>query len=148
MKLNRDYKRRDEIIFGSYDKDAYMGGCRYFRYLTLAQLRQLVELRMISLNERHNKGPRVRELLSYAEEFAKRMNVDESLSFGGHVVCPERDDYGMDIDSIELDIDYTDDPQAAMTEVSAFTSRFCKADEFDIDSIEEVSTVHLRAWWD
>ena len=63
FELNKDVKKRDEIIFGNYDRKSYVGGVRRFEGLSLEKLKQLVDLKFIDLEEYHNSSPTVREFI-------------------------------------------------------------------------------------
>jgi len=41
-KYNMDIETRDKIIFGSYEPDKYMGGCRDFEDMNVETLKELV----------------------------------------------------------------------------------------------------------
>ena len=86
FELNKDVTKRDEIIFGNYDRKSYVGGVRRFEDLSLEKLRQLVDLKFIDLEEYHNSSPTVREFIEFMEKY-------EEYNAIGYTVSIDREDY-------------------------------------------------------
>ena len=125
---NKDAKKRDELIFGAYQPDSYLGGIRRFEGMTLDELKELVELKFSDPEEAQNCSPTIEELIRFAENY-------EGYEFDGYAVDIERDDYRVSIEAIHKDGPVDND------ELKAFIKEFRYADEFDIDD-------GLYAWWD
>ena len=49
--LCKNIRKRDEIIFGNYDPDAYMGGIRIFEDMSYDTLKQLVDEGFVDVEE-------------------------------------------------------------------------------------------------
>ena len=128
--LNRDIEKRDEIIFGKYEPEAYRSGgmCR-FENLSLEKLKQLVDLNFISLEERQNDSPSVREFIEFMEKYS-------GYTVMGYAISADRRDYRVSLEGIEKN-NYVDSGE----EISEFINLFGDADDFD--------TGHgMYAWFD
>lgn len=132
MKLNKNYKRRDQIIFG--DKlPNYTGGCAGFSGLTLHKLRELLRRKFADPEDRQNDSPSIREFYN----FAKRWKYQE-IGFHGYVISPERDDYRISIEGLEY-IGFLN------TKIVMDFTNLCRdADEFSIDTQQGF----LYCWYD
>lgn len=127
MKLNKDIKTRDEIIFGKYDPKCYSGGTRYFNGLIPEVLQKLVDKGFADPNDAQNCAPTIQELLDFTKD-------KDGYTFGGYVVSDNRSDYRVSVDSIDHDIPLNDE------EFREFTMFARSADEFDPNN--------GSAWWD
>ena len=132
--LNSDYITRDKIIFGEYDEKKYLGGVRRFS-ISPATLKELLNKNFVGANDCQNYGPMVCEFLEWIAD------DEELVTFGGYAVTPEREDYRVAIDEVEIDI-----PLDAYNLVSYYVETFHAADEFTFDVHH--NKYHLRAWWD
>ena len=128
--LCKNEPKRDEIIFGSYDKEAYSGGIRQFEEMTYNTLKQLIDEGFVDLEERQNCAPTIKELMDFAEKWGK-----ESYRFGGYVVSADRDDYRVSIDTFTKNCEFE-----SFAERDAFADLANEADELDLD--------YAYAWWD
>lgn len=128
FEFNKDVKTRDEIIFGEYAPEKYMGGTRRFEGMDLDTVKKLLAMKFMDPDEAQNCSPTIQELVDFAEQY-------EGYTFGGYTVSIDRCDYRVSLDSISKG--YTDD----VDEVKEFSRRFHAADEFDADA-------NLYAWWD
>lgn len=133
--MNRDVKRRDEIIFGEYWSDRYkFGGCSNTE-INFDQLKQLVEEDFINLNECQNDSPSTKEFISFADGY------ENNVIFEIYAISPDRDDYRVTIEGIQITI-----PIDKRDDLCNFMNNFRYADEFNIDSDED--NYFIRAWWD
>ena len=127
MEYNMDIKTRDEIIFGSYNPDAYWGGVRDFEGMEVSTLKKLVDMRYADPEEAQNDSPTI-------EEFIRWMETYDGYVVNGYVVTDKRSDYRVSIESIEkIGIIENKD------ELVDFVNAFRYADEFDTEGY---------AWWD
>ena len=63
--LNKNVKLRDEIIFGKYEPEKYMGGIRRFENLNLGKLKEIAILNFINLEEHQNYSPAMKKYPEY-----------------------------------------------------------------------------------
>lgn len=128
--MNKDYERREQIIFGeSYDSKKYPGGCRDFMGMTVETLQQLVDEKFADTEDNQNYAPTLGELLEYGK-------THKGVTFGGYAIEVARDDYRVSIDTI--DQDFNEDANASID----FSNAFHAADEFT------VAKESGHAWWD
>ena len=95
--LNKDIKRRDELIFGDYDPLEYSGnsgGVRKFNGVSAQRLRQLLEENFTDPDIDQNGSPSIMEMLEFSEKW------NSKYVFGGYAVEIWRDDYRVSLDSI------------------------------------------------
>lgn len=121
-------KNRDQIIFGSYNPDKYMGGYRAYSSLSAEQARQLLSKGYASPDDAQNESPTFHELLQFIAKHT-------GFSLSGYVIDASRNDCRITADCIYGN---TDDKQAQLD----FAEAFHDADEFTIDN------GFCRAWWD
>ena len=95
--LNPEIQRRDEILFGKYDKSTYAGGCRYFENASLSTMEQLLKENFLDGSKTFNSSPDMETFIAFARE-----HKDATFVFGGHAISADREDYRIDIDSIGL----------------------------------------------
>lgn len=119
MKLNMDIKTRDEMIFGKYDPDSYMGGCRSFGNMSVDLLSKLVEMNFADPDDRQNDAPSI-------EEFIEFMNKWSGYVVHGYVISDKRSDYRVSVEAIEKIGEFK-----TKEEFEDFVSMFRYADEFD-----------------
>ncbi len=129
--LNKDYKRRDKIVgmnveWGKDDS----GGLIRLNRLSLSVVAQLYEEKFIDPNDRQNLAPTAQEILAF-------MCRHPSALASGYMISPERDDYRVTIETVELPT--KDATPAARQEFETL----CKnANELDIQGD------FLYCWWD
>lgn len=128
FEFNRDVKTRDEIIFGKYEEEKYMGGTRRFEGMDLDTVKKLLEMKFMDPDEAQNFSPTIQELVDFAELY-------EGYTFGGYTVSIDRCDYRVSLESISKGF------TADVDEVKEFSNKFHAADEFDC-------VPSLYAWWD
>ena len=128
FEFNMDVKTRDEIIFGEYAPEKYLGGTRWFEGMNIDTVKRLMEMKYMDPDEAQNASPTIKELVDYAEQY-------DGYTFGGYTVSIDRCDYRVSLESISKG------GKADADEVISFTKEFHSADEFDIDGC-------LYAWWD
>ena len=131
--LNGDYKRRDEIIFGSCEPEKYSCGYRSFK-CGRETIQTLLDEGFIDPNECQNDSPFTHEFMYYTEDFA-------DTTFICYAISPDRGDYRVTIDGVEIVI--KDDDYEM---ISRAVEMFHYADEFSFDHVG--NEYHLRAWWD
>ena len=128
---NRSVALRDEIIFGKYEPEEYLGGIRRFNGLTLDKLEKLVEDKYMALGDRKNAAPPVEVFIDFMVKFP-------GYGVTGFTISIERSDYGMLIDGIEkLDGGYD-----TTDEMDEFYKLFREADDFTI------GTKAMSCWFD
>lgn len=128
---NRSVALRDEIIFGEYEPEKYLGGIRRFDGLTLDRLEKLVENEYMALCDRQNAAPPVEVFIDFMAKFP-------GYGVTGFVISIERGDYGMGIDGMEK----LDGGCDTMDEMDEFYKLFRKADDFAI------GTKAMSCWFD
>lgn len=117
-RLNKDEKQRDLIIFGNYDTKYYPGGVRYFKNLSLDKLEQLIDGNFISLSERQNNAPSVKEIYEFMKQYP-------GYTAHGYTVSVMRDDYRVSLEGV-----FKDCGASSMQEFDEFTELFNCADDF------------------
>ena len=127
--FNRDVKSRDEILFGSYEPELYVGGIRRFENLTPRQLDDLVLLRFLDPLERHNLCPCALDIWRFMEKYPGYVAT-------GYAVSAMRDDYRVSLDGLQKDGYDTEN------ELDEFYRRFREADNFG------VGTKKMYCWFD
>lgn len=133
--MNKDYKRRDEIVFGDYQPDRYkFGGCANTE-IYYDQLKQLVDEDFIELNECQNDSPSTEEFLDSVAGY------EENAVFQIYTISHEREDYRVTIEGISVTVPKTD-----IDAFINFVQYYRFADEFDVDCDDE--NFYIRAWWD
>lgn len=132
--MNHDYRRRDEIIFGGYDPKEYCGGCRR-GIISYDVLKQLMDEHFIDKTECQNDSPTAQDFLDYTEFFR------DDTTFEIYAISPERDDYRVTVEGVQVDIDDTEHDK-----ITSCVEVFHWADEFSFDHYD--GKYHLRAWWD
>ena len=101
--LNRDYRLRDEIIFGAeVDWERAAGGIEKFEGLTLEQLAELLEGGFARPNDEHNLAPTT-------GKFAEFMRKYPQFTAHGFVTNPNREDCLVSIEGIKLEGEYTEE---------------------------------------
>jgi hypothetical protein len=130
--LNKNYKARNEIIFGDDDcdsKDNWLGGTRRFESLDLEQLELLIKNDFIDLEQCQNYSPSV-------TDFRDFMKMYPDVMAHGYAVSHTRDDYRVSLEGVWFR------GRVSMTMLLDFVHLCRHADEF-VASEEE-----LYAWWD
>ncbi len=127
--LNKNVKLRDEIIFGKYESEKYMGGIRRFENLNLDKLQKLAMMNFINLEENQNYSPTVWEFIKFMRKYPE-------YTVMGYTVSIERSDYRVSIDGIEKQFGAESE-----TEETEFIELFGDADEFENNS-------EMYAWFD
>lgn len=131
--MNKDYVKRDEIIFGGYDPKSYIGGCKNF-HCSYKTMEKLVEENFIELDECQNSSP-------YTKDFMDILKDVDNVRFIAYAISPDRDDYRVTIEGVDVEIQDTN-----FDEVSLLVESFHYADEFTFK--HEGDTYYLYAWWD
>jgi hypothetical protein len=115
--LNKDWKRRDEIINGGRGKRDGGYDVYHFEGMTLKTLKLLFKENFIDPNEQQNCAPSCGTILKF-------MEANKRFTCHGYVVSPERSDYRVSIEGVEL----TKKPTVA--DKDNFVETFRMADEF------------------
>lgn len=121
MEYNMDIKTRDEMIFGKYEPDKYLGGTRYFKGMNVNLLKELVKKGFVDPEECQNCSPSVAEFIEFMEGWDGYM-VD------GYVVTDKRDDYRVSVEAIEKN-----GVIETKEELVDFVETFRFADDFDVN---------------
>lgn len=131
MILNKaNVNQRDRILFGEdYDPRKYFGGIRRFSDLDYKRLKELFRLDVIDPEDRQNYAPNIATFMEFLHDHA-------GFTAEGYAVSPERNDYRVSLEGVNLDRDYT------LKELRDFVMMFRSADEFSIDR------GGLHCWYD
>jgi hypothetical protein len=130
--LNKDYKSRNEIIFGDDDADSndnWLGGTRRFDSLNLEQLHALIRNEFIDLEDCQNYSPSVGDFLDFMKKYPE-------VEAHGYAVSHKRDDYRVSLEGIRFG------GKVTMKMLLDFVHLCRHADEFHADE------KGLYAWWD
>lgn len=77
-----DIKRRDEIIFGSYDPEQYIGGgIRFIEHLNYSQLKTLIDEGYADPEDRYNESPSIAEFIEFVEKQGVENFVFEGVAY-------------------------------------------------------------------
>ena len=128
MEMNMDIETRDKIIFGSYNPNGYLGGCKNFKELSLETLKELVALGFADPEETQNYSPTITEFIEFMENHP-------GYYAHGYTVTDKRPDYRVTIEGIAKD-----EPCADQDELEAFVLFARHADDFDMNP--------PYCWWD
>lgn len=94
MQLNRDYEKRDKIIFGAYEPTEYSGGVRRFQRLSFDKVKELVDNNFIDFDDAQNLAPTASMFYSFLKKYP-------FYYVGGYAVSPDRYDYRISFDELE-----------------------------------------------
>jgi hypothetical protein len=133
--LNADVKRRDEIIFGSYNPDKYIGGIRRC-VCGIAMIKELLAENFIDENETQNESPSVKDFLEYVSDLKT-----DNIEFLCYAVSDSRCDYRITIEGVDIVI-----PDTYYDDISIAVELFRYADEFTFE--HAWNNFYLHAWWD
>ena len=114
---NQDQKRRDEIIFGSYEPEKYKPDLRYYQGLTVEKLETLVEEGFTTKTYKFGNAPTIRTFIKFMKQY-------EGYTAHGLVTDLSRDDYRVDVEGLEK----ASEPSSC-EEKKAFLTTFKKADD-------------------
>ena len=151
---NKDYKRRDFIIFGNECCEPDDSNIRYFgehglgRWLRISDLELLVDEGFAKADMRHNFSPSIREFIDFAKRWGKGFHPTDShptFCFGGYATSIKRKDYRVSVDTIRgTCLDTDKDIRTAFNE-------FCKQYHADYHYNHKEGRgglVEMYAWWD
>lgn len=129
--LNKDWKKRDSLIWG--DKPPhYIGGVAYF-VITPNTLEVLIEEGFANPEEKQNDSYTIEEFLKFCNKYP-----GYDLTLHGYAVSQDRPDYRVTIEGIE----YLSDIPIYKKLQDEFESWFDGADDFICDSRQ------LYCWYD
>lgn len=117
-RLNENKKQRDKIIFGEHDAKAYPGGVRHFKNLSLDKLEQLIDGNFISLSERQNDAPSVKQIYEFMKQYP-------GYNAHSYTVSVMRNDYRVSLEGV-----FKDCGASSMQGFDEFTELFKCADDF------------------
>lgn len=109
------------------------GGIQSFTYLSFKGLKELVDKKLISLGERQNYSPTVKQWI----ELVGKNNLQDILFFHGYIVEADRSDRRVTIEGAQAEGGkeiFTEDQWKSLMKISR------GADEFSKDP--------FRVWWD
>lgn len=151
---NKDYKRRDFIIWGNKCCESGNGNIRYFgehgfcRWLRRSDLELLVDEGFARADERQNLSPSIREFIDFAKRWGKDFHPTDShptFCFGGYATSIKREDYRVSVDTIMgTCLDTDKDIRTAFNEL-------CKqyhASYHYNHKVHRDGLVEMYAWWD
>lgn len=129
--LNRDYHKRNEILFGDdiVDGEGWLGGTRRFEELNLSQLKELVDNEFIDLEDCQNCSPSVGDFLEFMSKYPK-------VLAHGYAVSHNRDDYRVSLEGLYFK------GRVSKELLKDFVYLCRHADEFNIGDNT------LYSWWD
>lgn len=127
--FNPDIETRDKIIFGKYEPQKYMGGCRHFENMDIDTLQILIDKGFADPEDAQNYSPTIEELIEFAEQYG------DAYTFDGYTVIDTRSDYRVSIEAIARKTPITD-----KNELLAFVNFARGADDWDPEG--------GYAWWD
>ena len=128
--MNKDFNKRDEILFGGYSEDAYKyGGIRHFEYLDVDTLKQLIDEGFIDPEECQNDSPTTMEFYEFMKKYP-------DFTAHGYAVSPVRSDYRITLEGIECSEPYTNETLRDFVELCRFADEFC------------VNQSYAYAWYD
>lgn len=128
--LNHDIEKRDTMIFGEYNKNAYYGGARKFDRLGVDKLTWLIDNDFIEIDERQNMSPSTAEFYEFMQKYP-------SYKARGYVVDISRSDYRVTIEGLVYDSEEKPSDKAQ----EEFTQLCRKYDANKVDS-------YKYCWWD
>lgn len=123
IELNRDFEKRDEIIFGEYDENTYgMGGIRDFDCMNFEVLARLLALKFIDPDDKQNDCPSVKEIFEFMAKYP-------IYTTHGYAITPNRNDYRVSLRGVEKNscVDNAD-------ELEDFMKLFKHADDFEVSN--------------
>jgi hypothetical protein len=127
--LNKDYQKRNQIIFGDNNTDNWPGGVRRIESLSLEQLNDLIQNDFIDLEDCQNCSPTVEAFLDFMKKYPK-------VEAHGYAVSHTRDDYRVSLEGLAF-------AGRVNKQMLLDFVHLCRdADEFVADDNE------LYAWWD
>ena len=165
--INRDYNRREQIIFGCdldeqndehfqkeynrlrskdvIDRDEesaifskyYVGGVKGFENMSISTLKQLLKEGFIRGESRHNDSPTVNQMLKFADSI-RELEPDMIIKFEGFATSPSHGDGCVSIDGITFESRYHVNRRA----LDEFWKFIKSADEVSMDDTSG------RGWWD
>lgn len=94
MQLNRDYEKRDKIIFGAYEPSKYFGGIRRFQRMSFDKVKELMNNNFIDPNDAQNSAPTASMFYSFLKKYP-------FYYVGGYAVSSDRSDYRISFDELE-----------------------------------------------
>ena len=94
MQLNRDYEKRDKIIFGAYEPNEYSGGIRRFQRMSFDKVKELMDNNFIDPDDAQNFAPTASMFYSFLKKYP-------FYYVGGYAVSPDRYDYRISFDGLE-----------------------------------------------
>lgn len=128
--MNKDFNKRDEILFGVYNKDAYKyGGIRHFENLDADTLKQLLDEGFIEPEEVQNYSPTTMEFYEF-------ISAHPNFTAHGYAVSPNRDDYRITLEGIECHESCDAKTMREFIELCRFADELSMNDEY------------MYAWWD
>lgn len=136
MKYNKDQATRDKYISKHQDGEYPIeGNLDFYRfgYISLKDLKWLVENGFADPKESQNNGPTIEQFIAWGE-------YDRDIRFSGYAVGGTRDDYRITIDGFETNIN-KDTVKLVLFDPAHITPP---------DAEDEGETVFdkYQAWWD
>ena len=131
FEYNKDWVKRDEIIFGIASQSGYYGGVKHFGEMDYDTLKKLYELKYIDPDECQNDSPNTSDYMAFLEKYP-------AFTVHGYVVAIDRDDYRITIEGCDGSAYNSEDITIEM--IKDFVEYFRYADDFNIDG--------LYCWYD
>jgi len=131
-----DSRQRDLILKGFFDSKEYFGGTKRFSKLPLELLELLVIEGHADPEDYQNEAPAIKDLLAFAKQMSEKGYY---FFFGGYAVSPDREDYRISIDTINIKYYFDNNNHLNNKILEKF---FNKADDKDLDNGS------MRFWYD
>lgn len=141
FKYNLNYQERDNLISEDTALCQDSFGMLKFYGLSIECLQKLINLKFADPKEKQNNAPSIARMLDFGNEITKKYN-GISVCYHGYAIPPERPDYRVSIEVIEVHI-YDDFNNELYQELVNDFKKFTKsADE------KKINTDCFYAWWD
>ncbi len=127
--LNRDYKKRDEIL----KIKEYSYSIAKFKNLCIFKLKYLIEEGFVNLKETQNNSPSIKEFVEFMEKYPR-------VQAHGYVTSINREDYRVSIEGLMWEPIKGEPADLKLQRDFLLLCR--KADEL------EVTDFKMRSWWD
>ncbi len=112
--LNKDYKRRNQIIFGRDDMSSDYAG---FSRMTLDTLKKLFDEKFIDGDDSQNDAPTASEMLKFMESHP-------GFTAHGYAIGHMRDDYRVTIEGLEYVGEYSKETLMDFSEFARLADEF------------------------
>ena len=140
---NLDHQTRDKLIFGeNYAQlTKIFTSINYFADLSIERLQELIDLKFADPKERQNEAPTNLQMLNFGKKITEKYE-NISIRYHGYAVSPQREDYRISIEAIEIIISDEFNPELRQQLKKDFT-KFAK-----LADTKTFNGTSFYAWWD